>query len=87
MAKYSYHQLDANHKVIRDGLKARGASTYSGGPLDLIVGFRGRTFLLEVKTVKGKVRPSQDAFLAAWNGHAEIVRTLEEACQVVGVTF
>lgn len=87
MAKYSYHQLDSNHKVIRDGLQARGVSTYSGGPLDLIAGFRGRSFLLEVKTLTGKVRPSQEAFLAAWRGQADVVRTLEEACHVVGVTY
>jgi hypothetical protein len=85
VAKYSYHQLDANHHAIRDGLKARGASTYSGGPLDLIVGFRGRTFLLEVKTAKGKIRPSQEAFLRAWSGHAAVVRTLDEALIAIGI--
>lgn len=84
MGKYTVHQLDANHREIRDGLKARGASVYSGGPLDLIVGFRRRTYLLEVKTAKGKLRPSQEAFLAHWMGHADVVRTLDEALTVIG---
>jgi hypothetical protein len=85
MGKYVVHQLDSNHRTIRDGLKARGCSVYSGGPLDLIVGRQGRTYLLEVKTAKGKVRPSQEAFLALWRGHAVIVRTLDEALIAVGL--
>lgn len=87
MAKYSYHQLDANQDQIRAGLEARGVSVWPGGPLDLITGFRGANALLEVKTLKGKLRPSQTRFLAAWKGKAAVVRTLEEACLVVGVTY
>jgi hypothetical protein len=87
MAKYSYHQLDANHQAIRHGLLQRGVSVVSGGPLDLIWGWRGVTGLIEVKTAKGKLRPSQVAFLERWKGKVDVVRSLEEACQVVGVTF
>lgn len=87
MAKYSYHQLDANHKFIRDGLEARGVSVYPGGPLDFITGYREVNKLIEVKTLKGKLRPKQDRFFLMWRGQKAVVRTLEEACQVVGVTF
>jgi hypothetical protein len=85
MARYSYHQLDANHRTIRAGLEAVGATVDVKAPLDLLVGFRGVNYLIEVKTAKGKLRPSQDAFLARWKGHAAVVRTLPEALAVIGV--
>ncbi len=84
MAKYRYHQLDKNHQAIREGLEAVGASVVSDGPLDLTVGFRGATYLLEVKTATGKLRASQERFLARWRGHAVVVRTLDEAMQAIG---
>lgn len=85
MAKYSYHQLDANHREIRDGLITYGATVDAKGPLDLLVGFRGVNYLIEVKTAKGKLRPSQEAFLARWKGQAVVVRTLDEALCAIGI--
>lgn len=84
MARYSYHQLDANHRDIRAGLEAAGATVDSKGPLDLLVGFRGANYLLEVKTAKGKLRPSQARFLSAWKGQAVVVRTMDEALKAIG---
>lgn len=84
MAKYSYHRLDANHAAIRQALEKAGATVVAGGPLDLIAGFRGHTVLLEVKTARGKLRVSQRAFLATWQGCAAVVRTVEEALQAIG---
>jgi hypothetical protein len=85
MAKYSYHQLDANAKAIREGLEAVGATVDPRCPLDYLVGFRGRTYVLEVKTAKGKLREKQTKFLATWKGQAAVVRTLDDALTVIGV--
>jgi hypothetical protein len=84
MAKYRYHRIDQNHQAIRDGLEALGASVVSDGPLDLLVGFRGANYLLEVKTATGKLRASQERFLGRWQGQAVVVRTLDEAMQAIG---
>lgn len=84
MARYSYHRLDKNHAEIRQALEQVGASVYPGGPLDLIAAFKGHTVLLEVKTAKGKLRPSQRAFLASWQGCALVVRTAKEALEAIG---
>lgn len=84
MAKYSYHRLDKNHAEIRQALEQVGASVYPGGPLDLIVGYRGFTTLLEVKTAKGKLRASQKAFMLSWQGVAVVVRTREQALKAIG---
>ena len=85
MARYSYHRLDANHDEIRQALEDVGCTVDPGGPLDLIVGRNERTYLLEIKTAKGKLRPKQVKFLARWKGHAATVRTVDEALRVVGV--
>lgn len=84
MAKYSYHRLDANHVEIRDGLIAAGATVHPKGPLDYVVGFRGANYLIEVKTEKGKLRPSQERFFRDWRGQKALVRTLVEALRVIG---
>jgi hypothetical protein len=84
MAKYSYHRLDANHQAIMDGLRRVGASVTEKGPLDALVGFRGRNYLLEVKTARGQLRASQKAFLESWRGHAAVVRSLDDALKVIG---
>lgn len=86
MARYAYHQLDANHREIRAGLEAVGATVDVKAPLDLLVGFRGRNYLIEVKTAKGKVRPSQAQFFARWKGQAIVVRSLDEALLAIGAT-
>jgi len=85
MAKYAYHRLDANHIDIRDALRKAGCSVNEKGPLDLLVGRQGHNYLLEVKTARGKLRMSQRAFLAGWRGQAAVVRTVDEAFQVVGL--
>ena len=85
MGKYIVHRKDANEPTLVEALVATGASVTDGGPLDLIVGLGGSTYLLEVKTKGGKLRKSQQEFLDAWNGHAAVVRTPEEALRAIGV--
>jgi len=84
MGKYAVHQLDANHHEIRQALEAVGAVVDSRAPLDFLVGFRGQNWLLEAKTEKGKLRPSQVKFLARWAGQAAVVRSPDEALKVIG---
>jgi hypothetical protein len=46
----------------------------------------GRPFFFEVKTPTGRVRPEQDAFIAAMRSHgviAEVVRSVDEALTFV----
>lgn len=67
---------------------------HEGGVPDLLVGFRGRTFLLEVKGLPGKkggsssvsLTPTQEKWWSAWNGERPIiVRTVEESLRVIGL--
>lgn len=85
MAKYRYHRLDANHAEIRKALENAGAVVVPDGPCDLLVGFRGANYLLEVKTATGKLRASQEGFLRRWKGQVHVVRSVDEALTVIGV--
>jgi hypothetical protein len=77
--------VDANQAAIVEALRQAGRtvetklSRLGEGTPDLLVGNAGRNFLLEVKTARGKVRPSQKRWINAWNGAVAIVRTPEEA--------
>jgi VRR-NUC domain. len=84
MARYAYHRKDNNHDEIRDALERVGATVVPDGPVDLVVGFRGATYLIEVKTAKGKLRPTQENFVRRWKGHVAVVRTIDEALKVIG---
>jgi Holliday junction resolvase len=80
MSKYQIHQIDGNQRAIMDYLQAHGFSVTSiGRPLDLIAGKDGKTYLLEIKLPKAKLRPSQVKFLATWRGHAAVIRDLTDA--------
>lgn len=62
------------------------------GVPDLLVGFRGATFLLEVKDgslppSKQKLTPAEEKWHAEWRGGPKaVVASLDEALRVMGVT-
>lgn len=82
---------DANQKPIVEALERCGASVQSitrvgHGCPDLLVGFRRRTFLLEVKSETGALNDEQVEWHQLWRGMpVAVVRTPEEALQAVGI--
>ena len=49
-------------------------------PVDLLVGFRGQTYLVECKTGKGKLTVGQAQFIEQWRGHpVQVLRDAQEA--------
>ena len=79
-------RIDANQPAIVKALEAIGAKVvYIKKPLDLLVGFRKRNILLEVKNKEGFDRETKDqvAFIATWPGELHIVYTPEEAVAAV----
>lgn len=80
---------DDNEREIVKALTLCGASvtllSIPGGP-DLLVGFRRRTYLIEVKGAKGKLTTAQETWHDAWRGGSvSIVRTPDEALRLIGV--
>ena len=75
---------DANEPEIVEALRAVGASVLLIDDIDLIVGFRGVNYLLEVKTAKGKLNKKQEKFFRGWVGQVNIVRTAIQALGLIG---
>lgn len=74
------NKRDANEADIFAELRAYGLSVYSlDTPADALVGWMGRSYLVEVKQPKGKLTGPQEAFLETWKGDFTILRTVEEA--------
>jgi Holliday junction resolvase len=88
---------DTNEQDIVEALVAAGASVARigrDGVPDLLVGYLGETYLLEVKREAGprggtkgkKLNAKQQTFWQGWKGRAPVlVRTVEEALKAIGV--
>ena len=75
---------DANEPEIVEALEAVGASVVRLDDVDLVVGFRGVNYLMEIKTDKGKLNKKQAKFFRSWNGQVNIVRTRIQALRLIG---
>lgn len=65
-------------------LRQIGASVYYiKEPVDLAVGFRNRTVLLEVKADKGRLTKAQEEFFQTYRGEAYIVQDVGQALKAV----
>lgn len=84
-------KVDRNQAPIVEMLRQVGASVeplhaVGRGVPDLLVGYRGRTYLLEVKTDRGDLTDDQRAWHGRWRGHLAVIRTADEALKAIGVT-
>jgi hypothetical protein len=79
-------KVDANQKAVIDALKRIGCDVYSIGlPVDLVVGYRAKNFLVEVKNPLGRNRLTQEQkdFISSWRGQVRVVRSADEAIRLV----
>ncbi len=86
-------RADRNQPEIVGALRAYGASVAclhqcGGGIPDLVVGFRGRNFLVEVKDELAKpsdrrLTPDQQIWHEVWAGHVAVVTNCAEAIAVL----
>lgn len=90
-------RIDANQNEIVQALRDVGASVAitsmvgSGFP-DLVVGFRGRNFLFEIKDgskppSKRRLTDDEQEFFDTWRGIIFIVNDVNEALEILGVTY
>lgn len=81
-------RVDANQDQVVSALRAAGAYVWIIGlPVDLLVGYKGHTFLMEVKDgSKKRLTKLQEAFFENWCG-ATVCRVdgPEAALRMIGV--
>lgn len=81
-------RVDANQEQIVSALRAAGAYVWIIGlPVDLLVGYHGHTFLVEVKsTAKKRLTGLQADFFENWSGSTLCrVDSPEAALRMIGV--
>lgn len=84
MARWETHRSDGNQAEIIQAMRKLGASVeIIDRPVDLVVGLAGLTALAEVKTARGRLRPSQTAFLRSWRGLCVVLRSVEDGIALV----
>lgn len=75
---------DKSQRSIVSALRGIGAHvTYIKEPVDLLVGFKRRTLVLEVKEPGGYLTQRQRDFFASFRGEAYIVHGVEDALAAV----
>lgn len=87
-------RVDDNQDEIKNALRDIGASVFvtsnvGNGFGDLVVGFRGVNYLLEIKDgskppSRRKLTPAEAKFHDEWRGQVDVVNSVDEALQVVG---
>jgi len=81
-------KVDGNQAEIVEALRQIGCSVQSlasvgDGCPDLLVGYRGRNVLVEVKRAKGRITEDQWRWRNGWVGQAAIVRTVTDAVNLI----
>jgi hypothetical protein len=83
-------RVDGNHAVVKKAFLQMGCSVgdlsrVGGGVMDLVVGIPGVNYLVEVKIEGKKLRKGkQQDFFDAWKGPKAVVRSVQEAAELVG---
>ena len=88
-------KVDANQKIVVKALRSAGATVQhlhavGAGCPDLLVGFRGINYLIEVKDGKKppsarKLTDDQVIWHRDWRGNAHVVKSVTEALAVLGL--
>ena len=74
------NKRDGNEADIFAVLRAHGLTVEPmDTPCDALVGYRGRSYLVEVKMPKGALTTPQERFLSRWDGCFKILRSVDEA--------
>jgi hypothetical protein len=86
-------KIDANQSSIVRQLRQAGATVQSLADLgkgcpDLLVGYRGRNWLMEVKDwkqppSKRRLTPAEKLWHQTWQGQVAVVETFNEALAVI----
>jgi hypothetical protein len=83
-----YGKVDLNQNEIVGVLQKFGtvislASVGRGCP-DLIFGYKGRNYLLEIKNGKNaKLTDDQEEFFSSWSGHVCIIRSIDDVLEFI----
>ena len=81
-------KVDANQAEIVKALRSIGCSvqhlhSIGRGCPDILVGYRGRNFLFELKVGKGKLTDDEKAWALLWRGQVSTANSFAECLTVI----
>lgn len=91
-------RTDANQTEIVTGLRKSNlaisvaiTSGLGGGFGDIVVGFRGKNYIIEIKDgskppSKRKLTKAEKDFHDGWRGQVDVAKSLDDVLAIVGVT-
>ena len=85
------HKTDANQRKIMNALRNIGATVCDLAPVgdgcpDILVGFRGVNYLIEIKNMDGRgmrFTEAEQEFKDTWRGQWTVVTNVDQAIAVV----
>lgn len=87
---YAPSRVDENQKEIVSAFRSAGATvlmlhSVGKGCPDIVCGFRGTNYLVEIKTShKSKLTPPEAKFFEEWKGQVCIIHSAKEAIEFLG---
>lgn len=92
MSKKYASNVDSNQKEIVRLFRSRGCvvehtHNAGGGFPDIVVGCRGVSVLVEIKSKGGKLNERQEAFFKRFTGACEVVYNEQDVDRVINVYF
>jgi len=96
MTRHRIHKSDGNQSAILKslrqipGVKVLVLSQVGKGCPDILVGYKGRNWLLEIKDgsqplSKRALTREESVFIFGWTGQVKVVETLEDILKVLGI--
>ena len=81
-------RIDSNHRQIVEMLREFGATVWDAhecghGSPDIWVCYRWKIYPMEIKSEGGKLTPAEEAWRDNWNGPYYVIRSVEEALQIL----
>lgn len=86
-AKVDACQAEIVLALRKIGAQVESLASVGHGVPDLMVLFRDRIILLELKSVNGKLRKSQVEWHRRWAGHVYVVNSIEGAFRAIGAVW
>jgi len=83
---YRAAKRDSNEAHLIEAARAVGATVKQlddPGVADLLIGFDGKNYLVEVKSESGTLTAAQEKFFAEWKGQVCVARTADDITRLL----
>jgi len=89
-ARVDANQADFVSRIRKYGVSVLHMHTLGRGAPDLALGYRGANYFVELKDPEKtpsqqKLTPDELQFFENWRGQVSVIRTVEEALELIGI--